>query len=187
MPDRTAFDEVDLITRINDRDQTALSELYQFCGAMVYGLALRIVQNNTLAEEITQDTFLKVWDQAYRWDPERGKVTTWMLTITRYTAIDRLRKEKRQSPWLSIGIDDVLEFIGKEGFVGDVDWQNNRLIHSMIQQLPEDQREVIELSFFKAMSHTEMAEHLDLPLGTVKSRVRRGLQQLKALWLNSRK
>ncbi|MAS36865.1 MAG: RNA polymerase subunit sigma-70 [Anaerolineaceae bacterium] len=186
MSDHTTYDEADLMRRIHARDEQALSELYQFYGSRVYGLALRIIRNNTLAEEVTQDTFLKVWKQAYRWDDERGSVITWMLTITRYTAIDRLRREKRQSPWVSIGLDDVLHIMGQAGYVDDPAWQDSRLVRGLIQQLSVDQQEVIELSFFKAMSHQEMADHLQLPLGTVKSRVRRALQNLRALWQNSR-
>lgn len=180
------LNEVDIMRRINARDQQALSELYQAYSGAVYGMALRVVGDNTLAEEVTQDTFLKVWNQAYRWEPERGKVISWMLTITRYTAIDRLRREKRLSPWVSIGLEDVLNSMGQAGYMDDADWQDGRLIRSMIQSLPPENREALELSFFKAMSHQEMADYLQLPLGTVKSRVRRSLQLLRGLWLQSK-
>ena len=186
MPGDILLNEAEIMRRISARDQQALSELYQACGGVIYGMALRVVRDNTLAEEVTQDTFLKVWNQAYRWEPERGKVISWMLTITRYTAIDRLRREKRQSPWMSIGLDDVLNMMGQTGYVDDPDWQDVRLIRSMLQSLPQENQEAIELSFFRAMSHQEMADHLRLPLGTVKSRVRRSLQMLRGLWLKSK-
>ena len=174
------MNEIELIRRINARDQQALSAFYTQFGSLVYGLALRIMQNNTLAEEVTQDTFLKVWNQAHRWDAERGSVVTWLMTITRYTAIDRLRKEK--SPWTAIDLDDVLEFMGKDSPFDDPAWHDGRLIRSLIQQLPADQQQAVEMAFFGAMSHAEMAEQLQIPLGTVKSRVRRGLQTLRELW-----
>jgi RNA polymerase sigma-70 factor (ECF subfamily) len=176
-------EEIDLIRRINARDQQALSAFYERFANLVYGLALRIVQNTSLAEEITQDTFLKVWNQAHRWDPERGSIVTWLMTITRYTAIDRLRKEK--TPWTAIDLEDVLEFMGKDSPFDDPMWHDDRLIRSLIQQLPDDQRQALELAFFGALTHTEMAEQLQLPLGTVKSRVRRGLQKLRELWQDS--
>src|SRR4051812_17064421 len=95
MPD-TVFNEADLVQRLINHDQTALSELYQQFGGLVYSIALRVLQNTTLAEEVTQDAFLKVWNQPESWDPARGKFVSWLLTITRYTAIDRLRKEQRR-------------------------------------------------------------------------------------------
>ena len=182
MLDPNQVDETELIRRIHTGDQQALSTFYQKFANLVYGLALRIVQNNALAEEITQDTFLKVWDQAHRWDPERGSVATWLMTITRYTAIDRVRKEQSRAPWIAIDLDDVLGFMGKDSPFDDPAWHDGRLIRSLIQQLPPDQQQAVELAFFGALSHTEIAEQLQLPLGTVKSRVRRGLQNLRDLW-----
>src|SRR3982751_1885749 len=91
-----SFDETDLVSRLIARDQSALSELYQQFGGLVYSIALRVVQNSNMAEEVAQDTFLKVWHQPTSWDPDRGKFVSWLLTITRYTAIDRLRKEQRR-------------------------------------------------------------------------------------------
>ncbi len=185
MSKRVTFDEANLIDRIVRRDQQALSELYQLTGHLVFGLALRVMQNRTLAEEVTQDTFLKIWNQAERWDPQRGTVVTWMLTITRYTAIDRLRKEQRLSPWIGIDLEDLSNILGRPGPQDDPAWHDGRLIQDLVEQLPDDQKEVVELAFFGAMSHTEMAEHLQLPLGTVKGRVRRGLQKLRELWLEA--
>ena len=182
MSDPNQVNEIELLQRINAGDQQALSTFYQQFANLVYGLAMRVAQNPTLAEEITQDTFLKVWNQAHRWDPERGSVTTWLMTITRYTAIDRLRKEKSRAPWTAIDLDDVLGFLGKDSPFDDPAWHDGRLIRSLIQQLPPDQQQALELSFFSALSHTEIAEQLQLPLGTVKSRVRRGLQNLRDLW-----
>jgi DNA-directed RNA polymerase specialized sigma24 family protein len=92
-------EEIDLIRRINARDQQALSAFYERFANLVYGLALRIVQNTSLAEEIMQDTFLKVWNQAHRWDPERGSIVTWLMTITRYTGqLTASAKKKRPGP-----------------------------------------------------------------------------------------
>src|SRR3982751_3860947 len=93
---KISFDETELLRRLIARDQSALSELYQQFGGLVYSIALRVVQNSSIAEEVAQDTFLKVWNQPTSWDPSRGKFVSWLLTITRYTAIDRLRLERRR-------------------------------------------------------------------------------------------
>ena len=181
MSDNAFIDETSLIRLIAlQHDQNALSELYRRYGRAVYSLAFRVVQNNTLAEEVTQDTFLKVWNQPETWDPQRGKLVSWLLTIARYTAIDRLRREQRRP--LGAPLDDILELVGKRELIDDPAWQDGKLIRSLIVRLPAEQIEVIELAFYQGMTHTEMAEHLKLPLGTVKTRVRLGLQKLKAMW-----
>jgi RNA polymerase sigma-70 factor (ECF subfamily) len=174
------FDEADLVRRLINHDQIALSELYQQFGGLVYSIALRVVQNSSMAEEVAQDTFLKVWHQPTSWDPDRGKFVSWLLTITRYTAIDRLRKEQRRPLQDAVELDDLR--IGKRGLMDDPAWQDGKELRSLIERLPQEQVQVIELAFFEGMSHSEMAEHLQIPLGTVKTRVRLGLQKLKSMW-----
>lgn len=172
-----------LMQRICAHDKHALTELYDRYGALVYGLSVRVLNDDgRLAQEVTQDTFLKVWHQADQWDPERGKLTTWMLTIARRTAIDLLRKEQRR-PEISPGeFDDVLGVVGQRSLVDDPRWQDGKLLRELLAHLPDEQRQAIELAFYYDMSHTEVAERLNLPLGTVKTRIRLGLQKLKLLW-----
>lgn len=182
MSDNTAFDEDGLINRIKSRDQSALSELYQRFGGLVYGLAMRVLQNTGFAEEVTQDIFLKIWDQPDSWDSTRGKLLNWLMTVTRYTAIDRLRKEQRRPSWSAVDIEDVLNMSGKNGLL---DEQDAMLLRTLIQQLPSAQTEAIELAFFGGMSHSEIAEQLGLPLGTVKTRLRLGLEKLREMWFEA--
>ena len=173
-----AFDEAELVQRLIERDESALSELYEQFSRLVYSIAMRTVQNPSLAEEVTQDTFLKIWHQPERWDPERGKFTSWLLAITRYTAIDHLRKDQRRPLQNAVELDDVR--LGQAALVDDLSWQDGRMLHTMMERLPEEQEQAIELAFFQGMSHTEMAEYLNLPLGTVKTRVRLALRKLKS-------
>ena len=185
MPDQSSFDDTLVMQRIIKQDQIALAELYDQYSALVYSMAMRVLQNKVLAEEATQDTFMKVWKQADRWDADKGKLVTWLLTLTRYTAIDRLRKEKRQTPSTAIGFDDLVDMIGKSSVVNQTGWADREVFQQILKQLPQEQINVIELGFFKGMSHTEIANHLDLPLGTVKSRIRQGLITLKGLWIEA--
>lgn len=182
MLDNAAFEEIELMTRIRARDQAALSELYQRFGGLVYGLAMRVLQNTGFAEEVTQDIFLKIWDQPDSWDATRGKLLNWLMTVTRYTAIDRLRKEQRRPSWSAVDLEDVLNIAGK---AGALDEQDAMLLRSLISQLPPAQIEAIELAFFGGMSHSEIAEQLALPLGTVKTRLRLGLEKLKGMWFEA--
>lgn len=170
---------------VTQRDQTALAELYRRYGGAVYSLAYRVLQNSGLAEEVTQDIFMKVWHQAEHWDPAKGQLHSWLLTITRYTAIDRLRKENRQPALTLAPVEDIPSLSAGYGLVDQPLWHDGQLLRTLIAQLPSEQIQVIELAFFQGMTHSEMAQALNLPLGTIKTRVRLGLQKLKTLWLQA--
>jgi RNA polymerase sigma-70 factor (ECF subfamily) len=175
--------DADLIARIVARDEGALASLYDRYGTLVFSVALHIVQDVAQAEEVTQDTFVKVWAQGAAWNGSRGKVTTWLITISRYTAIDRLRSEKRKASGDAVALDDILAVLGEEGPMDDPVWADVQILKDSLRDLPADQRQVLELAYFRDMSHTEMSDHLNVPLGTVKSRVRAGLNKLRGLWL----
>jgi RNA polymerase sigma-70 factor (ECF subfamily) len=134
-----------------------------------------------MAEEVTQDIFLKVWRQPDRWDPALGQFSSWLLTITRNAAIDRLRAEQRQPAQRFHAIHLSEETIaGLAG--GDPDVLDGQLLRRLLNQLPQEQRTLIELAYFMGFTHSELAERLHLPLGTVKTRIRSGLQKLRILW-----
>lgn len=181
----TPPEEAALMQRISQRDQTALADLYDRYAGRVYALALRVLEDAALAEEVTQDTFLKVWDQADRWDAARGKLSTWLLTLARYTAIDRLRRERRLAPLHQVDIDDLAYMLGEASITDGVEWLSADALRPLLAQLPREQLEAIELAYFKGMSHSEIAAHLRQPLGTIKSRIRLGLNALRALWIRS--
>lgn len=183
MPDEPQTAEVQLLERIRDGDETALAEFYDRFARLVFSVTYHVLQNDTLAEEVTQDTFLKIWNRAHQWDSSRGKVTTWLLTIARYTAIDRLRAEQRRDGRGQLDLEDVVNILGENAPMDEPLWADEQVIRDILAEIPPDQRQVIELAYFRDMSHTEMAEALDLPLGTVKGRVRAGLSKLRTLWL----
>lgn len=170
------------MNRIERGDQTALALLYERYGRLVYSLAYRVLNNAHLAEEAAQDTFMKVWKQSSRWDPERGRFSSWLLTVARYTAIDRLRQENRQAVPEAAALDDAPPLLSEEGIPHDSLLQDGRLLRDLLRELPPEQSDIIELAFFGGMTHREMAEKLDVPLGTVKTRARSGLQKLRDLW-----
>lgn len=177
------FDDVELMRRIAAHDQEALRALYQQHGKAAYSLAYRILQNATLAEEVTQDAFLKVWRQTTHWNPEKGKLKNWLLTITQFTAIDRLRREQRQPALHPDSIEDTDETMLSSP--ADSRWQDGTVLRLLLTQIPEEQAALIDLAFFQGMSHSDIASVTQLPLGTVKTRLRSGLQRLRALWLES--
>jgi RNA polymerase sigma-70 factor (ECF subfamily) len=175
-------DDVDLMQRIVSNDQRALATLYDRYGNIVYGLAYRVLQNPGRAEEVTQDTFMKVWKQADSWDSEKGKLSSWLLTITRYTAIDLIRKENRNVTQVSVPIEILSNIQGNPSTINDPRWHDGRLLRNLMTELPTEQAELIEMAFFQGYTHSQLAENLELPLGTVKTRLRLGLQKLRTLW-----
>jgi RNA polymerase sigma-70 factor, ECF subfamily len=179
----TATYENQLMERIIERDEAALSELYTQYSAHVFGVALYILKNAALAEEAAQDTFLKVWDSAHRWDAKQGNLKTWILTISRFTAIDILRREHRHFTDPREDFEEMMLRVVQPNATQSTEWDNAALLKSLIEQLPEEQIQAIELAFFMGMSHQEVANHLGEPLGTVKSRIRNGLQALRGMWL----
>jgi RNA polymerase sigma-70 factor (ECF subfamily) len=176
------FDDIELMRRLAAHDQQAFRALYQEYGKAVYSLAYRILQNATLAEEVTQDTFLKVWEQKTHWDPNKGKLRNWLLTITHFTAVDRVRRERRQPDVHPESIEEIEDELG----IGDaVPWQEGTVLRMLVNQLPEEQAALIVLAFFRGLSHSEIADETHIPLGTVKTRLRSGLHRLRELWLES--
>lgn len=171
----------ELCWRIQQGDQVALKLLYERYNTPVYSLCYRVLSNAALAEEAAQDTFLKVWRQVEKWDSGKGRFISWLLTVARYTAIDRLRQEQRQSIRDAVPLDE-LDVPDEHPDYGFVDGQ---LLRQLLRQLPPEQLQVIELAFFHGLTHQVLAERLSLPLGTVKTRVRLGLQKLRVLWLEA--
>lgn len=173
-------ERIDLIERIKMQDQAALTELYEAYGGFVYNMAMHVLRNEAAAEEVTQDIFFQIWRKPDSWDPDKGRLSSWLLAATRYKSIDRLRREERRPIRQSISLDDLAHLLTSHETVGEED--SGRLLRELLKELPAEQRQVINLAFFRGMTHGEIAEHLQLPLGTVKGRVRLALEKLRDGW-----
>jgi RNA polymerase sigma-70 factor (ECF subfamily) len=169
----------DLLVRLQRRDPQALAELYDRYGQMVFRLILRMVRDRGLAEDLVQETFLRVWNRAGGFDSERGAVGPWLLAVARNRAIDYLRCQGRR-------IESTIELNETEypGLFADLssDTLNFDLVRQVkraLDQLGSQQREAIEMAYFEGMSQTEIAQRMGQPLGTVKTWMRRALQQMR--------
>jgi RNA polymerase sigma-70 factor, ECF subfamily len=171
----------ELVGRIAVGDESALSALYDETRSLVYGVVLRIVSMPAVAEEVSMDVYLQVWRQASRYQQGRGSVFTWLMLLARSRALDRLRRERVEAAytWESFadGFDLADSGRGPESFVQAR--QAHARMSQILQELPDAQRQVIELSFYEGMSHIEVAEQLQLPLGTVKSRIRSAIGKFR--------
>jgi len=173
--------DTELVARIAQGDERAFLMLYDRHAARVHSLTLRILSDPMLAEEATQDTFLKLWSRARLYLNERGSLILWLLTIARRTALDRLRLEGRR-PMLSDANDpdDLWQTIpDQESLPEESRW---RSLHFAVQSLQPEQRQVIELAYYQGLSQSEIAEVLGWRLGTVKTRMRTAMDHLRQKW-----
>jgi RNA polymerase sigma-70 factor (ECF subfamily) len=171
-----------LIARILDGDQSALDQLYESLVGQVYGLALRILNLSPLAEEAVQDTFWQVWRQAPRFDADRGSVKTWVLTITRSRALDMLRRIEPNEVELDPETQDLIQATdhnSPQDLLSAI--QQDHRLHKALVSLDPVPRQLVSLAFFRGLSHDEIAGHTGLPLGTVKSHIRKSLNQLRLI------
>jgi RNA polymerase sigma-70 factor, ECF subfamily len=172
--DRTA------LARMARGDHDALAELYDRHARPVYSLALRILQDRADAEDVVQEAFAQAWAQAARYDAQRGAVAAWLLTLARSRAIDRLRS-KRARPDRSAGENAVVD-VADAAATPDLQLLSAEQVDRVrvaLRDLPALQRVTLELAYYEGLSHAEIAEQLEQPLGTVKTRIRQGMIRLR--------
>src|ERR1700736_1101564 len=170
-----------LISRIAAGDDSAFDILYKRFSRSLFGMAYRMMNDAKEAEDVLQEGFTYIWRKAATFDPTRSSPFAWAVMITRNKAIDRLRVRQR--------LDKLREkVISEESFYQDKDEtsanepalrERGALIRSALHQIPEEQRQALELSFFSGLTHEQIAERLETPLGTIKARIRRGLLRLR--------
>ena len=172
----------DLSDRIRRRDPQALEELYRLRGRRAFGLAYRVLGDAAAAEDAVQDAFLAVWDGAERIDARRGRVESLLMTMVHRRAIDQLRararRTARQAP-VSMDIVNVVDERAAELFDAVSASVSAEQVRAALGALPAEQRAVIELAYFEGLTHREIAERSGLALGTVKSRLRLGMEKLR--------
>jgi RNA polymerase sigma-70 factor, ECF subfamily len=183
----TEADEGVLLQRVGRGDEDALLTLHKRYVNLVYSMAWRVLQDVGQAEEVTQDIFVKLWQKGHQYDPKRGRFASWLLSVTRFAAIDRLRRNGRRPMSAELPAGEQNGQLSLEQLLPATDhesWERGQHLRLLMGQLPTDQRQIIELAYFGGLTHSELAEHLGLPLGTVKSRLRLGLEKLRSLWLD---
>jgi RNA polymerase sigma-70 factor (ECF subfamily) len=183
--DLLAADDQFLIEAISEGDSQALEVLYDRYSAIVYRLALRVLKNRELAEEVVQEVFWRVWRRSRSFERERGRVAQWMFGIAQNLCIDEIRRMRvRPSPvYEDVEHPLIRQLVDERVDVPYAAWmsERRRFIDDALSHLPNAQRQVIELAYFGGLSHQEIATRLDRPLGTIKTRVRLGLHKLNGL------
>ena len=151
--------------------------MYDHYSGALYGVVFRILRNEDIAEEVLHDIFLKIWDKFDQYDPTKGKLFTWMINIARNQAIDKTRSKEISKDQKTRGIDKVVNKIDSRGYteqrVEDIG------VKDIIKNLPDEQQFVVEYLYFRGYSQSELAEEFNIPLGTVKTRLRLAMQTLR--------
>jgi len=182
-PASQPVNDEDLIHAIVEGKSSALGELYDRYGRLVYSLAYQVVGDSATAEEITQEVFLQVWNKAGTYQVLQGKVVTWLTSVARHKAIDSLRRKGARPEGHQIGFEtEELDLVDPVGVEDQVEHsQQNLAIRRAIAHLPPDQQRALSLAYFKGMTHQEVADLIGEPLGTVKTRIRLAMLKLRQL------
>ena len=169
-----AADDMRLVARIRAGDQQAMSELYDRYARVVYAVALRVLQDAGAAEDVLQDVFLQLWRNPDAFDASRGSLAAWLAVIARHRSIDRLRKRRPETnieDCVIAGGPDLREEAEQKLVIEKV--------RGVLAEMNPEQRKLLEMAFFQGLTHTEIAEKTGQPLGTIKTRIRTGLQFLR--------
>ncbi len=179
--DREATPDPELVAAVGAGDAEALARLYDRFSGMLLGLTHRILGDASEAEEVLQEAFLQVWNQAGRYDPKRSSVSTWLVLITRSRAIDRLRSRKvKNRTLLAVQQEKRGSHTSPEGAADVFRQERARRLRREMALLPPEQREVLEMAFFRGMTQTEISNQTGIPLGTVKTRSLLAMRKLRA-------
>jgi RNA polymerase sigma-70 factor (ECF subfamily) len=178
--DLQRFADEDLMPLVERQNTDAFEIVYDRHGGAAYSLAYRIVGDGPTAEDVTQEAFLSLWRSGARYDRTRGSVRTWLLGIVRNRAIDLLRREVARGPRLSLDVGHREEGVSAERTDVEAFRQEEaREVRGALAVLPTNQLRVIELAYFGGLTHSEIAEILGMPVGTVKSRMRLGMEKIR--------
>jgi RNA polymerase sigma-70 factor (ECF subfamily) len=179
--DYSELDDTALVALIARRDEGALSALYDRYSRLAFSLAMRIVGERALAEEITADAFVSLWRAAGSFTEERGRFVTWLLSVVRHRAIDELRRLNVRPEGTSVELNEALQSTAVPDGLDDLMdvRQRQMVVRSALASLPAPQRQALELAYFGVLTQQEIADKTKTPLGTIKTRMRLGLLKMR--------
>jgi len=174
---KISLSEDELVLALRNREKIAIEALYDMYSASLYGIISRVIADTATAEDVLQETFVKIWHSFTSYSTEKGRLFTWMVNVARNLAIDKLRSKDFKNQNKNQELENNVTFI---------DEQNNTVynpellgIKELVQTLKPDQKSILELVYFKGYTHVEAADELGIPLGTIKTRLRMAIQQLR--------
>ena len=174
---KISLSEEELVSALKRQDTIAIKALYDMYSGALLGVISRIIQQTEVAEDLLQETFVKIWNSAGSYDASKGRLFTWMMNVARNLSIDKLRSKDFKNANKNQDIENNVDFIDQQKRVS---FNADTLgVKDLVTKLKPDLKEVLELVYFKGFTHVEAAEQLNLPLGTVKTRVRMAIIELR--------
>jgi RNA polymerase sigma factor (sigma-70 family) len=174
---KISLSEEELVLALRNREKIAADALYDMYSASLFGVISRIITDEAVAEDILQETFIKIWNSFSSYSTEKGRLFTWMVNIARNLSIDKVRSKDFKNQTKNHELENNVTFI---------DEQRNTVykpellgVKDLVEKLKPEQKIILELVYFKGYTHVEVAEELDVPLGTVKTRLRMAIMQLR--------
>jgi RNA polymerase sigma-70 factor (ECF subfamily) len=174
---KISLSEDELVLALRNHEKIAVEALYDMYSASLYGVISRIVIDTAVAEDILQETFVKIWHSFSSYSAEKGRLFTWMVNIARNLAIDKIRSKDFKNQNKNQEIENNVTFIDEQR--STVYKPELMGVKDLVQTLKPDQKSIIDLVYFKGYTHVEAAEELGIPLGTIKTRLRMGIQELR--------
>lgn len=182
--DPNVVEDIRLLKRISERDSASFQTFYKKYSGLIFASISNVLNDHHDTEDVMQEVLVQVWNKAHLYEPRKGKPLTWLTTLARNRAIDRIRSKQRRSRLN----DDFENENKKDQFEFEPSGHENlefkerdTILHSAVSRLTQDQREAIELTYFTGLTQAEVAERLQEPLGTIKARIRRGVNRLETL------
>lgn len=176
----TQLSDIELITKISEKRENAFIELYLRYHKYLFNFIYLIVKDHGETEEVVQETFLQIWNKAHIYDPKLASFSTWMMTIARNKALDKLRRLKYKKQTSNIEQQQI-ESNHKDCNVLILEKTKNKVVRNAIDNLPSEQKNAINVVYFEGFTHTEAAMKLNVPVGTIKTRLRLGIIKLRNL------
>lgn len=174
---KISLSEEDLVLSLKNKDKLAINALYDMYSGSLLGVISRIIQQTEIAEDILQETFIKIWNSAESYDSSKGRLFTWMMNIARNLSIDKLRSKDFKNSVKNHDIENNVDFIDAQK---KVSFNSDTLgIKEMVTALKPEYTSILNMVYFKGYTHMEAAEELNLPLGTVKTRIRMAIMELR--------
>jgi len=180
-PEQSQITDAQLLEAITEGDEQALAALYDRYGSILFGLLLRILHDRAEAEDVLQEIFLRVWQRAADFDEQRGRVFTWLVTIARSRAIDRLRSLNSRERVAEEASRANVSSMTTNALADTLASEQREMVALALAEIPEEQRRMLLLAYFEGLTQSEIASRTGEPLGTVKTRTRAGLARLRVI------
>ena len=179
MPDNIKYSEEELVALLKNGDESSFSYLYDHYSGALYGVIFRMINNQQLAEDVLQEAFVKIWNNFSSYDPSKGRLFTWMLNITKNLSIDTMRAKSYKQQSKIQSSENVVNH--QNSNINENDKFDTLGIREQVTLLKKNQKQIIDLAYFEGFTQVEISEKLGIPLGTVKTRMRTAVLELKKL------